>query len=177
MLGEGIFLSVVNYCHMATAPSSLKWQRMEVGGRGTKINSTPGVWSCHVPDAQANMSYPVLRLFNFRGYCVGRSQLTGTRGGDVTQKHLYSTEPCWTVPVTSHNAQRSHDASATVLGSQTLDTSDWSCHKAKLQTSSSRHRILCETIKLLLFVLLMWPVVLLLLLLTGFTPAREVENH
>lgn len=47
MLGEGIFLSVVNYCHMATAPFFP--EMTENGGRvrtevgGTKINSTPGV--------------------------------------------------------------------------------------------------------------------------------------
>lgn len=48
MLREGIFLSVVNYCHMAMAPFPLKMTengarvRTE-GGEGTKINSTLGV--------------------------------------------------------------------------------------------------------------------------------------
>lgn len=48
MLREGVFLSVVNYCHMAVAPFPLKMTenggrvRME-GGEGTKINSTLGV--------------------------------------------------------------------------------------------------------------------------------------
>lgn len=49
MLREGIFLSVVNYCHMATAPFSLKMTenggrvRME-GGRGVR-KLTP-LWEC-----------------------------------------------------------------------------------------------------------------------------------
>lgn len=50
---------------MAVAPFPLKMTenggrvRME-GGEGTKINSTLGVWSCHVPDVHENMSYRAL---------------------------------------------------------------------------------------------------------------------
>lgn len=45
MLREGIFLSVVNYCHMAQPPFSLKMTRVrrDGGWEGMKINSTLGV--------------------------------------------------------------------------------------------------------------------------------------
>jgi len=42
MLREGIFLSVVNYCHMATPPF-LPLKMTENGGEGMKINSARGV--------------------------------------------------------------------------------------------------------------------------------------
>lgn len=47
MLREGIFLSVVNYCHMTTAPffpeNDREWREGKDGGGATKINSTLGV--------------------------------------------------------------------------------------------------------------------------------------
>lgn len=44
MLREGIFLSVVNYCHRVTAPFSLKWQRMRWRGRG--VRKLTWLWEC-----------------------------------------------------------------------------------------------------------------------------------
>lgn len=73
MLGERIFLSVVNYCHTAAAP----FLPENDGERKlTRLQECDLVM--YLMHKRTCLTV-FLRLFNFRGYSVGRSQLAGTR--------------------------------------------------------------------------------------------------